>query len=101
LFAGRLDLARGDAQQAAQRARWLLNCPNSAMLGTGLSFDARVFGEWAWVLLAEAESALGRHEQASHAWFSAESVAPDEPSYRIRRLLARSRVPTTWPDHRF
>jgi cytochrome c-type biogenesis protein CcmH/NrfG len=51
-----------------------------------------VVGEWAWGLLGLCRFALGDDLAAADAFARAERLAPDDPSYRVRRRLAEARA---------
>jgi tetratricopeptide (TPR) repeat protein len=92
LAAARLAFATGRPRDALEPLDWLLSLDEEAIIATGASYDARVFGEWAWGLLGLCRFALGDDLAAADAFARAERLAPDDPSYRVRRRLAEARA---------
>jgi tetratricopeptide (TPR) repeat protein len=92
LAAARLAFATGRPRDALAPLDWLLNLDDDAVIATGASYDARVFGEWAWSLLGLCCFALGDDAAAADAFRHAEQLAPDDPSYGVRRRLAEARA---------
>jgi tetratricopeptide (TPR) repeat protein len=94
LAAARLAFATGRPRDALEPLDWLLSLDDDAIIATGASYDERVFGEWAWGLLGLCRFALGDDAAAADAFGRAEELAPDEPSYGVRRRLAEARAAT-------
>jgi tetratricopeptide (TPR) repeat protein len=92
LAAARLAFATGRPRDALEPLDWLLSLDEEAIIATGASYDARVFGEWAWGLLGWCRVALGDDRAAADAFARAARLAPDDPSYRVRRRLAEARA---------
>jgi tetratricopeptide (TPR) repeat protein len=97
LAAARLAFATGRPREALEPLDWLVGLDDEAIIATGASYDQRVFGEWAWGLLGLCCFALGDDPAASAAFARAEQLAPDDPSYRVRRRLAEARAATPTP----
>lgn len=94
LAAARLAFATGRPRDALEPLDWLVDLDDDAIIATGVSYDERVFGEWAWGLLGLVRFALGDDVAAADAFARAEQLAPDDPSYRVRRRLAEARAST-------
>jgi tetratricopeptide (TPR) repeat protein len=94
LAAARLAFATGRPRDALAPLDWLLALDEDAIVATGASYDGRVFGEWAWGLLGLCRFALGDDAAAADAFARAEQLAPDDPSYGVRRRLAEARAST-------
>jgi tetratricopeptide (TPR) repeat protein len=94
LAGARLAFATGRPRDALEPLDWLLSLDDDAIIATGASYDERVFGEWAWGLLGLCRFALGDDAAAADAFGRAEELAPDEPSYGVRRRLAEARAAT-------
>lgn len=94
LAAARLAFATGRPRDALEPLDWLVHLDEDAIVATGASYDERVFGEWAWGLLGLCRFALGDDADAADAFARAEQLAPDDPSYRVRRRLAEARAST-------
>jgi glycosyltransferase involved in cell wall biosynthesis len=94
LAAARLAFATGRPRDALEPLDWLLSLDDDAIIATGASYDQRVFGEWAWGLLGLCRFALGDDAAAADAFGRAEQLAPDDPSYGVRRRLAEARAAT-------
>jgi tetratricopeptide (TPR) repeat protein len=92
LAAASHELANGLPAQAITRLDWLLSLDEDALLATGLSYDQRVLGEWAWHLLGRCRLVLGDAAGAADAFREAESLAPANLEYRVERQLAEARV---------
>lgn len=92
LAAARLAFATGRPRDALEPLAWLVELDEDAIIGTGASYDARVFGEWAWSLLGLCRFALGDDAAAADAFRCAERCAPDDQSYAVRRRLAEARA---------
>jgi tetratricopeptide (TPR) repeat protein len=92
LAAARLAFATGRPRDALEPLDWLLGLDDEAIIATGASYDERVFGEWAWGLLGLCRFALGDDAEAADAFARAEQLAPDDPSYAVRRRLAEARA---------
>jgi glycosyltransferase involved in cell wall biosynthesis len=92
LAAARLAFATGRPREAIEPLEWLLALDAAAIVDTGASYDARVFGEWAWGLLGLCWFALGDDAAAVDAFGRAEQLAPEDPSYGVRRRLAEARA---------
>jgi tetratricopeptide (TPR) repeat protein len=92
LAAARLAFATGRPREALEPLEWLLGLDEEAIVATGASYDERVFGEWAWGLLGLCKFALGDDAAAADAFQRAERLAPDDPSYGVRRRLAEARA---------
>jgi glycosyltransferase involved in cell wall biosynthesis len=95
LAAARLAFATGRPRDALEPLDWLLGLDDDAIIATGASYDQRVFGEWAWGLLGLCRFALGDDAAAADAFGRAERLAPDDPSYGVRRRLAEARASTS------
>jgi tetratricopeptide (TPR) repeat protein len=94
LAAARLAFATGRPRDALEPLDWLLSLDEDAIVATGASYDGRVFGEWACGLLGLCRFALGDDAAAADAFARAEQLAPNDPSYRVRRRLAEARAST-------
>jgi tetratricopeptide (TPR) repeat protein len=94
LAAARLAFATGRPRDALEPLDWLVTLDDDAIIATGASYDDRVFGEWAWSLLGLCHFALGDDAAAAAAFVRAEQLAPDDPSYAVRRRLAEARAST-------
>jgi tetratricopeptide (TPR) repeat protein len=94
LAAARLAFATGRTRDALEPLEWLVSLDDDAIIATGASYDERVFGEWAWSLLGLCHFSLGDDAAAAAAFARAERLAPDEPSYGVRRRLAEARAST-------
>jgi glycosyltransferase involved in cell wall biosynthesis len=94
LAAARLAFATGRPRDALEPLAWLVGLDEDAIVATGASYDGRVFGEWAWGLLGLCWFALGDDVAAADAFARAEALAPDDPSYGVRRRLAEARAST-------
>jgi tetratricopeptide (TPR) repeat protein len=94
LAAARLAFATGRPRDALAPLDWLVGLDDDAIVATGASYDERVFGEWAWELLGLCHFALGDDVLAADAYGRAERLAPDDPSYGVRRRLAEARAAT-------
>jgi tetratricopeptide (TPR) repeat protein len=94
LAEARLAFATGRPRDALEPLEWLVHLDDDAIIATGASYDQRVFGEWAWSLLGLCHFALGDDAAAADAFGRAEELAPDEPSYGVRRRLAVARAST-------
>ena len=71
-----------------------MSLDDDAIIATGASYDERVFGEWAWSLLGLCHFSLGDDVEAAAAFARAEQLAPNDPSYGVRRRLAEARAGT-------
>ena len=91
LAAARLAFATGRPRDALEPLDWLLSLDDDAIVATGASYDARVFGEWAWSLRGLCCFSLGDDAAAADAFRRAEQLAPQDPSYGVRRRLAEAR----------
>jgi tetratricopeptide (TPR) repeat protein len=94
LAAARLAFATGRPRDALEPLDWLVSLDDDAIVATGASYDERVFGEWAWSLLGLCHFSLGDDAAAAAAFARAEQLAPDDPSYAVRRRLAEARAST-------
>jgi tetratricopeptide (TPR) repeat protein len=94
LAAARLAFATGRPRDALDPLDWLVALDDDAIIATGASYDERVFGEWAWSLLGLCHFSLGDDAAAAAAFARAEQLAPDDPSYGVRRRLAEARAST-------
>ena len=94
LAAARLAFATGRPRDALEPLDWLVSLDDDAIIETGASYDERVFGEWAWSLLGLCHFSLGDDAAAAAAFARAEQLAPDDPSYAVRRRLAEARAST-------
>ena len=94
LAAARLAFATGRPRDALEPLDWLLSLDDDAIVATGASYDARVFGEWAWSLRGLCCFSLGDDAAAADAFRRAEQLAPQDPSYGVRRRLAEARAST-------
>jgi tetratricopeptide (TPR) repeat protein len=94
LAAARLAFATGRPRDALEPLDWLLSLEDDAIVATGASYDARVFGEWAWSLRGLCCFSLGDDAAAADAFRRAEQLAPQDPSYGVRRRLAEARAST-------
>ncbi len=92
LAAARLAFATGRPRDALEPLAWLVELDEDAIIATGSSYDARVFGEWAWSLVGLCRFALGDDADAADAFRRAEDCAPDDQSYAVRRRLAEARA---------
>ena len=93
LAAARLAFATGRPRDALEPLDWLVGLDDEAIVATGISYDERVFGEWAWSLLGLCRFALGDDAEAAvRVRARAEQYAPDESSYAVRRRLAEARA---------
>jgi glycosyltransferase involved in cell wall biosynthesis len=97
LASARLAFATGRPRDALEPLEWLVGLDDDAIIATGASYDARVFGEWAWALLGLSCFALGDDVAAATAFARAEQFAPDDASYGVRRRLAEARASTPTP----
>ncbi len=77
---------------AAARYEALLAFTPDAAIDTGAAYDGRLFGEWSWNGLGLARFALGNDAAAAAAFARAEELAPTNPAYRTRRVLAEARA---------
>jgi tetratricopeptide (TPR) repeat protein len=91
LAAARYEFAVGRPRDAIGRLEWLVDRDLDTMIDTGMSYDARVFGEWAWDLLGLCRFQLGDDDGAAVAFRHAEMAAPDVAAYAVRRRLAEAR----------
>lgn len=85
------EFATGAPDRAARRLEWITSLSLDEVIATGSAYDQRVLGEWAWKLLGLCRFELGDDAGASDAFRHAETAAPGNPAYRVRRLLAESR----------
>ena len=92
LAAARLAFATGRPRDALEPLAWLVELDADAIIETGGSYDARVFGEWAWSLIGLCRFALGDDPAAADAFRRAEQYAPGDESYAVRRRLAEARA---------
>jgi tetratricopeptide (TPR) repeat protein len=92
LAAARLAFATGRPRDALEPLAWLVELDDDAIIETGGSYDARVFGEWAWSLIGLCRFALGDDGAAADAFRRAEQYAPGDESYTVRRRLAEARA---------
>jgi hypothetical protein len=92
LAAARLAFATGRPRDALEPLAWLVELDDDAIIATGSSYDARVFGEWAWSLIGLCRFALGDDAIAADAFRRAEEYAPGDESYVVRRRLAEARA---------
>jgi glycosyltransferase involved in cell wall biosynthesis len=92
LAAARLAFATGRPRDALEPLAWLVDLDDDAIIETGGSYDARVFGEWAWSLVGLCRFALGDDAAAAEAFRRAEQFAPGDGSYVVRRRLAEARA---------
>jgi glycosyltransferase involved in cell wall biosynthesis len=94
LAAARLAFATGRPRDALEPLEWLIGLDDDDVIATDSSCDERVVGEWAWGLLGLCRFALGDDAAAAEAFERAERLAPDDPSYGVRRRLAEARAAT-------
>jgi tetratricopeptide (TPR) repeat protein len=99
LAAARLAFATGRPRDALEPLEWLVSLDDDAIIETGASYDARVFGEWSWGLIGLCRFALGDDAAAAEAFKRAEQSAPDDRSYGVRRRLAEARAATAPSAH--
>jgi tetratricopeptide (TPR) repeat protein len=92
LASARLAFATGRPRDALEPLTWLVELDADAIVETGQSYDARVFGEWAWSLIGLCRFALGDDAAAADAFRRAEQYAPGDESYTVRRRLAEARA---------
>jgi tetratricopeptide (TPR) repeat protein len=92
LAAAQLAFATGRPRDALEPLAWLVELDDDAIIETGGSYDARVFGEWAWSLIGLCRFALGDDAAAADAFRHAERYAPGDESYVVRRRLAEARA---------
>jgi glycosyltransferase involved in cell wall biosynthesis len=85
------EFATGRAEAAVPRLEWILALTTDDLLATESSYDRRVVDEWPWNLLGLCRFELGDDAGAAVAFARAESAAPDNPAYRVRRRLAEAR----------
>ena len=90
--AATLEYGRGSFADAATRLEQILSLSLDDVIATGSSYDGRIFGEWGWNLLGQCRFSLGDDASAADAFARAEAAAPDDLSYRTRRLLAAARA---------
>jgi hypothetical protein len=57
-----------------------------------IAYDARIFGRWAVAALALCCFRLGAYAASARHYARAEALAPDDPGFRARRLLAEARA---------
>jgi len=90
--AATLEYGRGDFAAAAARLERIVALSLDDVIATGSSYDGRIFGEWGWNLLGQCRFSLGDDAGAADAFARAEAAAPDDLSYRTRRMLAAARA---------
>jgi glycosyltransferase involved in cell wall biosynthesis len=88
---GQVALERGDAVAAERHFRELLAVDVDTLPGTGIAYDERIFGEFASASLGLALFRQRRFDESAAAYAQAERLAPEQPEYRIKRLLAEAR----------
>jgi glycosyltransferase involved in cell wall biosynthesis len=88
---GQVALEHGEPAVAEQRFRELLMVDVESLPATGISYDERIFGEFAFASLGLALFRLGRFDEAAAAYAQAHQRAPDQAEYRVKRLLAEAR----------
>jgi hypothetical protein len=86
------ELTTGRPAQAADRFGALVDLRAEVVIETGAAYDGRLFGEWSWNGLGLARFALGDDAAAAAAFARAEELAPANPAYRARRVLAEARA---------
>ncbi|WP_436794240.1 glycosyltransferase [Actinospongicola halichondriae] len=91
LAAARHEFAIGEPAAALDRVRWILALTPDEVIGSGNSYDARIFGEWAHDLRGLCHFALGDMSAAAEAFAAAEALAPAVAVYGMRRRLAEAR----------
>ena len=84
--------ATGRPRDALPPLEWLVQLEEDDVIETGVSYDKRVFDEWAWSLIGLCRFALGDDDVAADAFRRAECCAPGDPSYGVRRRLAETRA---------
>jgi cytochrome c-type biogenesis protein CcmH/NrfG len=87
---GRVHLRAERNEEAAACFRTLLGVDRET--AGPVSYTGRLFGENTHALLGLALFRMGRYSEAAEAYAAAERLAPDEPEYRVKRMLAESRV---------
>lgn len=95
LASARHEFATGRPGAAAERVERLVSMTPAEILDSGGSYDARVFGEWAYDLLGLCRFALGDFAAAAEAFADAERHAPGDARYSGRRAFARARAAST------
>jgi tetratricopeptide (TPR) repeat protein len=90
LAAARYEFVTGRPVEALARTTWLVSLRQDDLIGTGSSYDGRVFGEWGWDLRGLCEFALGDHAAAAESFRRAEAANPDIEVYGVRRRLAEA-----------
>jgi glycosyltransferase involved in cell wall biosynthesis len=84
-----------DHDRVLQHTAILLALTPTEVLNSGLSYDRRIFGEWAHHLAGMSLFELGRNEEAASAFAAAGAANPDVSDYRVKELLARARSRAT------
>lgn len=101
LFPGNVYLTWAAALQAFAQARHeevlvhtgrLLALTENDTLESGLSYDARILGEWPLNLRGNAMFQLGRFAEAANAYAEAQRLNPHAGEYKVRGALARARL---------
>ena len=87
---GQAHLEGGRNEEAARCFSSILEVDPSAP--ASLSYDGRMFGADPHDSLGLALFRLGRYDEAVDAYAAAERLDPDEPEYRVKRMLAEARA---------
>lgn len=89
---GQVHLDRGRYIEAVSCFRQLLDVDTATLPSAGLAYHDRIFGSYAHASLALCYFRLGRYAEAARAYAAAEKLEPANAAYRVKRLLAESRV---------
>ncbi len=92
LAAARYEFATGRISAAVPRLERLVTMRTTDIVATGNSYDARIFGEWAWDLLGLCRFASDDDTGAAAAFARAEEAAPGVAQYAVHRKLAEARA---------
>ena len=85
---GTISLEAGRLDEAEAAFRSLLAVDIAALPAFGVAYDSRMFGEWAYSSLGLTLFRAGRNAEAAAAYAEAERLAPENPEYRIKGILA-------------
>jgi hypothetical protein len=89
---GRIRLDQGDFATALRRFEEILRQAELPIREGTPSYDRRMMGEFAHASVALCLFRLERYEEAADSYDRAARNAPDDPTYAIRRDLARTRA---------